>query len=503
MGESNESWGSAPDDTTASLWDSYSIGLPDAALQLAATKDLSLTDLTRIGTRWSVEDSAFAWMFPGGIKYRRMDGHRWTQDGFDGAKHKLLHPIGGNTRGVIVAEGETDGAWLRREFPAYTIAIVPSGAHNIRDTMVQELQVFEDIYIALDNDQAGNAGAKKYMDKLPRAERMVPPGEKDWCAAGVSNPEKHGDMELSVEQFLVAPEDPLTRMSVFLQSDFGTKSDNQFFEEAICQRKGMTVVHGKKKSLKSVIALELVRALATGTPFAGYIPYIFARPARVAIVQFEVPPFSFQERAWSLLPGMTDEQIALFNENVFVHTLNDDKLPRMKMDDPDFLPHLQRLIQPVERGPDKRPGIDVILFDPVQRMTGKANQSQSNEMDPLFDACGVLQNDGLTTILCHHNNKASGKSERDPDSMTGTQRFSGDADAIASVWYDDEYMKDDRNPHKIKERNFDWEVRSGGIPVGRGVRVRPADDNPERMAIEYVEQHGPQSTADVAHQPAF
>jgi len=184
---------------------------------------------------------------------------------------------------------------------------------------------------------------------------------------------------------------------------------------------------------------------------------------------------------------------------VFVHSMNDNRMPRLKATDKLFLPTIRKLIEP-RGGKHPRDGIDVILFDPIQRMTGGANQSQSHEMDALLDTAAILQNEGLTTLWCHHNNKSSGDSDNDPDSMTGTQRFSGDADAICSVWKVRDF--DDHNPRRIKERNFDWEVRSGGIPAGRGVRTQPRTDNPDQARVEYAEQFAGDGR-DEADNPLF
>lgn len=488
MGESNDSWGNAPDDQTAAQWDRMQ-HLPDKSNMgdygvWAGTKGLTIADLARIGTRYSPGDNSLIWLFPDGFKYRNIElDKRWSQPGVKWAHHKMVHAPG-TPDGVIVAEGETDGAWLKREFPTFTIAIMPAGAGTVTPEMIQELSTYTTIYIGTDNDVAGEAGAKKYLEALPQSRRILPPYGTDWCEWGpILSHVKDGMMPLRIDEFVVEPEDVLADGHTFMATDLGTREDNQWFGDPICQVKGQTVIHGKKKSLKSMIALELVRALATGTAFAGYVPFIHPRPARVAVVQFEVPPFSFQERLTSVLRSMPQDMRPLFLSNVYYHSMQKNRMPRMKTTDKNFLPSIQTMIQATS----KRPAIDVILFDPIQRMTGVANQSQSHEMEALLDACAVLQNDGLTTIMCHHNNKASGKSERDSDSMTGTQRFSGDADSICSVWYDPAFMVDDHNDQRTKQRNFDWTLRSG-VANGRAIEVRSAVESPALMDITYREQ---------------
>jgi hypothetical protein len=85
--------------------------------------------------------------------------------------------------------------------------------------------------------------------------------------------------------------------------------------------------------------------------------------------------------------------------------------------------------------------------------------------------------------------------------MSGTQRFSGDADAICSVWHSGD-MIEDHNPDKIKERNYDWTTR--GRPVfGRGIRVKPTAANPDLMDIEYCPQFGAHDGGEDDDGPAF
>jgi hypothetical protein len=79
--------------------------------------------------------------------------------------------------------------------------------------------------------------------------------------------------------------------------------------------------------------------------------------------------------------------------------------------------------------------VQVAIFDPVRRLM-KAGQSMNDEDSvryPLqfFES---LQNEGITVIFCHHDNKGSAKSGGgDALDMTGSGAWAGDADSILSV----------------------------------------------------------------------
>ena len=107
-------------------------------------------------------------------------------------------------------------------------------------------------------------------------------------------------------------------------------------------------------------------------------------------------------------------------------------------------------------------------------------------MDVLLDFFAELQNQGITVIACHHNNKASGANSRDPNAMVGTQRFSGDADSICSVWHDKAAMVQDDNTDGIKQRNFTWTLRNGSAG-GRSISAFPDDVDEHLVHIEFDE----------------
>lgn len=468
----------AEDPTRADLWDKCD-PLPDPGEDklldsFLDRKGLSRADLARIGTRIvsHAGKSSLVWLFPDGFKYRHLfDGKRASEPGVTWKRHKIVRPPR-DVKGVVVAEGETDGAQLAKLLPDYAIAIMPAGALNVTDEMRTELRDFEEVYLALDNDIAGNEGAAKYG--LGR--RLAPPeGYKDWCEWAVGVGAVAGDLDPSS----VAAQGIRTVFSLreVLSADLGTMDSNHWFADGIVPVNGLVLIHGKKKSLKSVILLELLRAISTGTPFAGYLPFIRKDGAgRTLIVQMEIPPFDFQQRLRAFADMLAPGERELFLDNFFTAGIADGQRPRAKVQAKGFLDDIRRDAEVCNAS--------VIAFDPIQRMTGAANVSQSHEMDVILDAFDQLQRDGYTVVACHHNNKASGKAEKDADAMTGTQRFSGDPDAVCSVWYDDRVMIDDDNPQRKKQRNFSWTLRNGAA-AGRSITVQPSAAAPELLAVSF------------------
>lgn len=474
-GHSNEQWGDL-DPVAQARWDAWDLlaHLPedDTLLNVwLARKNLTRADLVRTGTRWS-DNRELVTFYPDGLKYRSIvTNHRHNEVGAQFDRCKVVSAIVRPPVGCIVAEGETDGALLARIAPTFDVAILPAGAKHVTPVMIEQLRRYPVVLAAHDDDEAGNEGAAKLLELRPDVRRLkAPPNQdNDWCGATI--PEDWDALTEAEEP----PRLPVYTLGEIMAADFGSFEDNNWFAQGILPIGGQMVMHAKRKSLKSVVLLELLRAIATGTPFAG--GYDFVRPdgpGRVLLFQFEILPFYFQARVTSWLKDMTLPEREAMMSNFATYHIGDALLPRLKVDT-NFLPYVRQLAE-AHRA-------DVVAFDPIQRMTGGASQDRANEMDPLLDAYGQLQADGYTVIYCHHNNKAHGKGAADPDAMTGTQRFSGDADSILSLWHGKGCVADD-NPHRVKQRNWTFTLRNGAAN-GRSVSVEPDPENDLLMRVKF------------------
>jgi hypothetical protein len=447
-------------------------------------KGLERGDLLRVGGRyltWGGEPS-LAYLFPDGIKYRTLTDppRRASEEGATWLRFKLV-PASAERRATeaIVAEGETDGAMLSKLAPHCDVLITPNGAapDNVtREPMLEQLKRYERVYVALDDDKAGNEGAAALLDRASNTVRLRPPAGKDWCEAQVE-----GEIPDDWAPATAFEQRPRSTWSIreLLELDLGTYEDNNWFTDPILPVNGSMMLHARKKSLKSVVLLDLLRAVATGTPFAG--SYGFCRPSgpgRVLLFQYEVPPWNFQQRTISFMRGLDEQERELLGDNFHVFGMGDNKLPRLRVDDKDeWLERVVASAQEVEA--------EVLAFDPIQRMTGGRDTAKAHEIDSLLDGFARLQQEGFTVVFCHHNNKAGGRGAKDADAASGSQRFGADPDSLCSLWHG-KGMVDDDNSRMVKERNFTWELRNGAAR-GRSVTVQPDPANPELMLVRFDE----------------
>ncbi len=101
-----------------------------------------------------------------GIKYRHGDGKKTSEPGSDFSSF-LYQPLAYATYRpcCVITEGETDSwAWLSQR-PNDHVYSLPSGAQSWKDKFLQQLQGYEKIYLAFDNDDAG----KRATDKVTSA----------------------------------------------------------------------------------------------------------------------------------------------------------------------------------------------------------------------------------------------------------------------------------------------------------------------------------------------
>jgi 5S rRNA maturation endonuclease (ribonuclease M5) len=481
---SNGEWGNlANDDEGQARWERWQLldELPHPGDNLmfdalCERKALAREDFMAIGTRlgrWNGRD-ALVYFFPDGLKYRVLeDDTRASEVGVRWVRGKVIPSLLRQTKGCIVAEGETDGAQLHRLVPDHDVLILPAGAKHITDTIITQLKKYLVVYTALDNDEAGNDGAAKLMEHLPEARRMSPPNTvKDWCEYAAV----HGRDAIDPEAFAQSALRLTFSLGEVLSAPLGNYDDNHWYKQPILPIGGLAAIHAAKKSGKSFWQLEWLRSLATNTAVAGEYEPAKDKPAKVLLFQFEVLPFDFQQRALVLWQDTDEDHRALLEANFFTYHLGDGTIPRMRVND--------GLIDTVRRAADEC-GAEVLAFDPVQRMTGAADQAKSNEMDPLLDMFAQLQAESYTVIFSHHNNKSGGKGSRDANAMTGTQRFSGDPDTLCSIWHSSAMVADD-NPDRMKQRNVTWELRNGAT-TGRSFTLRPNPDNDALVKIAFDE----------------
>lgn len=343
---------------------------------------------------------------------------------------------------VIVAEGETDAARLSEVYPEADIAVMPAGALYFPQSYADQLTGYDQVLVALDNDDAGNRGAAKIAEHVPTAQRFAPPeGYNDWCAI-----DPHGD-------YPELPGKPIPpAMIVFAGELEGIDVPEQasWFEQELLPIGGLMLIHGPAKSYKSFLGLDMLSALAQGQPWCSFEPT--EEPTRVCVIQFEIPLPYYLQRADLLRASATEPE--LFDENF--GTFTPRTRPRLvagdvKTEDP----ILHALVEA---------DIQVVMIDPIRRGMGFANMNDEHEVRKMLAFFERLNNEGITVIATHHNRKANARGG-EMDAMTGSGAFGGDADSVLSISV----------PRKLKQespyRNIGFVLRNAPAPGTRSFQM--------------------------------
>ncbi len=474
---SNGEWGNAPTEAVRSTldafvasshpmteWDQY-----PAIQRWASEKGLTAPALARVGAR-IVNHTTIGYAFSEGIKYRDVtDGRRWNTDGVEWLYLKIIpSQLTNESSVVIVVEGETDAAAATLAYPRYDVAVMPAGAKHVPKYAKDQVAKYAEVHLALDHDEAGEAGVQAWTKVITtnQAGFRVGFGEhKDLCEA------VHKGATLASTAL------PSTKHVFSIQelvaADLGTYEDNHYFDQGVLPVNGLSAVHGGMKSLKSFIVLDLMRALTTGTRWAGNYDYLKDEPTNVLMFQYEVPPFDFQGRVLSSMADMPLPERQLYAQHAHVYNIANGEWCRLKATD-DFANEVEEAAT--------ESGSKVLIFDPVQRMTGKADINSAAEMDLVLGGFETLQSRGYTVVFVHHNNKANNNTAN-PYSMSGTQRFGADVDSICSMYRNNACIADG-NPEKRKQRNWGFTLRNGAA-MGGSITVVPRQDDPTRVKVTF------------------
>lgn len=452
MGDSNAEWGAlaAHDDEMAETWDGFG-RLPEpgenAALDsFVERKGISHASLVRLGARLT-DTTVLAFAFPGGIKFRDLvTDRRWSYYASEWRQLKIVRAGLEPTPTVILAEGESDAAWLSDHYEV-DVAVLPAGADPRPHTAAyaEQLSSYELVLLGQDDDRAGDEGAALLQALLPQAMRFKPPAN-DWCAVDGDAPSLPDPSEVTTPveaQLLVSAGDLL---------DLEPPSMISWYEQALLPVAGQLVLHGAWKSFKSFLALDLLAALAQGQDWCTFEPT--EEPCRVAVMQYEIPWAYYQQRVKLLRDHA--RQPDLFDSNFLTFT------PLRR---PAFTAGNTAQEDIVLRTLEQQ-DVQIFLLDPIRRATGAVDINTEKDVRPLLDFAARLQDNGVTVIFTHHDNKASVRSGGgDTSGMTGSGAFAGDADTLVTVSLPKGRRLED------PQRNIHFLLRNAPSPAPRGMEM--------------------------------
>lgn len=414
-GDSNGAWGELAEHSNeiAETWDSFKRlpepGQHDALDAFCKRKNITHRGLLRLGTRMS-DDNVLAFPYPGGIKYRDIvSDKRWNYYGSEFNSLKLVRAEGSDTSDqVLLSESETDAAWLTEHYPI-DVAILPAGARTFRPHYADQLVRYKQVLVALDNDEAGEDGARKIAELVPHATRFAPP-TKDW-AESEEAPELPPVEERPALTDVVWAGDLMELEAPDIPS---------WFDHDILPIAGLMVIHGWLKSYKTFTGLDLMAAVAQGEPWCHF--ECLEEPGRIMVIQFELPWPYYRQRVNLLRENAKDRERFDRNFGTFSPLIP----PRFTVGDKKMEDRIVRTMVENE--------VHLMFFDPVRRAMAGMDMNSEADVSKMLRFFERVQDEGITVVATHHDNKEAGrKGGGDAIDMTGASAWGGNPDTIVSI----------------------------------------------------------------------
>lgn len=456
MSESNNEWGEfvSENDELASTWDNFQY-LPEPGANVAFdawldSKNITVEALVRVGAKMESPNTIAFGYPPNAIKYRDIiSGRKWNYLGSKFDKLKIIKATAEKTfNGVILVEGETDAARATLLYPDVDVACAPVGARTVKPEFVDQLKHYTVVYIGLDNDEAGEDGANKWMHAIPQSVRLKPEGN-DWCETTNAPP-------LVQPQKIELP--TLLTMGEYLEFDPPTQES--WFDHALLPVTGLLVIHGGKGAYKSWVALSMAAALAQGEDWCYYAST--DEPCRVGVLQWEMPPAYYRKRLLTLIADARDPE--LLKENFMPYS--PFQRPQLVVGDKKSEDEI------INRLVDK--GISCVVVDPIRRAFGSAGDINAEvDVRKMLNFFQRMMDQGLTVITSHHDNKAASRAGGGSMfDMTGSGAIPGDADSIIGISSPSGTQLENTNL-----RNLNFYMRNGMMHGPRGMSIEGDDED--------------------------
>jgi len=331
------------------------------------------------------------------------NGHyEYKLDGIEKPLYRLPELLIANE--IFVCEGEKDcdnvlAAFAERAIGNVRIAATTNfgGAGKWSD---EDSKYFagKRVVILADNDEAG----RRHAEMVARSVQKFAVGVKvvelpdlpekgdvsDWLEAG------HGPEELLAEIKKAPQWHPKETPHIMLVegAKFGATAppEVEWIVEGVIQKGGNGIVTGEPKSGKSLLMMDLLLAVATGTPWLGFN---VSRRVKCALISREDYPGMTQQRLARLFRGTVRR--ADFEGWLWINTRW--QTPTFLLEDDG---HLSQLIDEL-----RRENVEFVCFDVFRRLHGQ-DENDNTAIQKILDQLARIQTEvGCALALVHHTTK--------------------------------------------------------------------------------------------------
>ena len=238
-----------------------------------------------------------------------------------------------------------------------------------------------------------------------------------------------------------------------------------WIEPVILPKGGVFVFGGHSKIGKSFQALEMTRALATGSELFGYRQFK-AHEAKVLYLEREIGEFGLQARGGEVFKA---ENLDRVMDNVWYVSQDPDL-------NVDTYPGIMRIAEHVDKI-----GANVLILDPISHMFS-VDENDATAMSKVFNNIEQLRKTfrhlGLSVAMAHHFGKPpSGKFQDQYDHLSfhnfrGSSKFFSAPDTLCTSWRAEELNL----PWEAWRLKMRWVCRQGESPPEMYLTVNKNND---------------------------
>lgn len=331
------------------------------------------------------------------------------------------------SKDLYIVEGEAD-AMSMWQSGYKNVVSVPSGVSNLNwiDNNWDELEDFDTIVLALDNDNAGNEAVEKISLRLGkhRCKRMIFKGFKDANEACMAGYDKCLREVIEVKE--LRP-DPITKATGFEDKIIFMRNDSEFdvgFKSGFDIRKSDGEFKGFRRGATTIWTGFEGRGKTTMV-FNEMCYQMTYNSCNVCIASLETHPASWLEKLTKQLRGQrcTDEEI-----KIILRWLND------KLSIVNFRGMIdQELLFECMEYSAKRYGTDHFVIDNLMRINLDLRDGYKGHKEFINKLCAFSQDYGVHVHLVCHQRKSYNGNETHP-SVSGILGSSELANAVDNVF---------------------------------------------------------------------
>lgn len=241
------------------------------------------------------------------------------------------------------------------------------------------------------------------------------------------------------------------------------------------------LIWGPPKAYKTWTVLDFIRCLVKGTPFLMRDEWTTSRPHKTLLVEEEGNITLFARRLRRLGLSLDDENFML------IHKKN------IRFTEPESMAYIISVCREY--------GVEVLIFDPLQRMIPGVNENDASEMGIVWDEVARIQQacPDLTVVVVHHGNKSEVGGW---GSSRGSSRHGGEVDLgiqmqkhpvednVVSIWMDGRETHANLEPNSsfkgkvtITDDEFAIDARDVEVVVKKRKHQAQGDENKHAVHI--------------------